>query len=155
MEVAAVHRILSDYWGAIHGAPVVWVQDIYSFEGLMLYNVKHALKNYVNLEFGYLRMLKSKGWLPVGWKQVVKLLVKWALEHRAKFNAEDVENYLEWADYEDGQRFLDSYVPMAWEVMNDYLWRWCNDEIIILEFKDWVVVVEGDKISEFERKVLV
>jgi len=151
MEAAEVHRLLSDYWDAIHGAPVVWVQDIYSFKGLMMYNVKHALKNYVNLEFGYLRMLKSKGWLPLGWKPMLKVLVKWALEHRAKFNAEEVENYLEEADYEDGVEFLDSYVPMAWEVMNDYIWRWCHDEIIMLDFKGYGVTIEGDKIREFER----
>ena len=142
MRSVQLHSILSDYWERIHGARVVWVQDIYSYQGLAKYNVKHALKNYFSFEFGNMRLLKSKGWLPLGWKQTQKVLVKWALEHGARWTPED--------DFED-YGCASEYVPYAWEIMKNYLWRWCNDEALILDFYDCDVAIHGDKINEFRR----
>ncbi len=138
MRAGELHSILSPYWAKVHGAPVVWVQDIYSVKGLMMYNVKHALKNYESLEFGSMRLLKSKGWLPLGWKATLRMLVRWALEHGAKWSYDD--EFLE--DFEG------DYVAFAWDVVKDYLFRWCNGEMITLEFREHVVEVWGDDIKE-------
>lgn len=142
MAAVRLHSMLSPYWAGIHGAPVVWVQDIYSVEGLMKYNVKHALKNYRSLEFGNMRLLKSKGWLPLGWKAVTKVLVKWALEHGAKW---EYDNEL----LED---FQGDYVAFAWDVMKEYLYRWCSNELITLDCRDCVVEVWGDEIKETKKE---
>jgi hypothetical protein len=138
MSAVKLHSILSPFWSEIHDAPVVWVQDIYSAGGLLKYNVKHALKNYATLEFGDMRMLKSKGWLPKGWKEVTKILVKWALEHGAKwgFDSEGLED------------FQGDYVAYAWDVMKEYIYRWCNDELVVLDFQDSVVEIWGEDIRE-------
>lgn len=139
MQAVQLHEILSELWDNIHGAPVVWVQDIYSAKGLMIYNVKHALKNYIQPES--MRMLKSKGWLPVGWKEVLKVLVRWALEHGAKWTYDK--------DYLDD--FQGEYVAFAWDILKEYVFRWCNDEIITLEFRDVTVEIRGDYIKETQR----
>jgi len=144
MPAVELHGILSDYWGKIHGAPVVWVQDIYSAEGLLKYNVKHALKNYATLEFGNMRILKSKGWLPIGWREVTKVLVNWALEHGAKW---DYDN--EFLDEYQGE-----YVAFAWDVMKEYIYQWCNDELITLEFRDVLVEIQGNYIKETQWELV-
>lgn len=143
MSAVQLHSKLSKYWEAIHGARVVWVQDIYSAEGLMKYNVKHALKNYSNMEFGNMRLLKSKGWLPLGWKAVLRVLVKWALAHGAQwdFETDNMENY-----------HLQDYIPYGWEVMRELLWRWCNDETVTLSFETGLVVIADGQINEYERR---
>lgn len=142
MRSAQLHSLLSDYWERIHGAPVVWVQDIYSWEGISKYNVKHALKNYSSLEFGNMRLLKSRGWLPLGWKQTQWVLVRWALEHGAQWTPED--------DF-DGYGCASEYVPYAWQIMREYFWRWCNDEALILDFYDCDVIIHGNIITELRR----
>lgn len=142
LSSAELHSLLKEYWGRIHGAPVVWVQDIYSYEGLAKYNVKHALKNYHTLRHSKMRLLKSKGWLPLGWKQAQRMMVLWALEHGAKWTPADDFTYYGC----EGE-----YVPFAWEIMRDYLWRWCNSEALILDFYDCDVAIHGDKINEFRR----
>jgi len=144
-QSAELHKILSDKWGRLHGAPVVWVQDIYSVEGLIKYNLKHALKNYSTLEFGNMRLLKSHGWLPENWKKVQGVLVKWALEHGSQWSMEDDPYGL----FEVGGR---EYVPFAWEVMTDYLRKWCCGEIIRLEFQDVVVMIWGGDIDEYQKR---
>lgn len=140
MPASELHGYLSDYWERIHGAPVVWVQDIYSADGLMKYNLKHALKNYVNYEFCHMGTLKSKGWLPLGWKRTRNLLVSWALAHGAKWSIDDMLGL-------DYNRF-DEWVAFAWDVMREYMYRWCNNEVITLDFKEGQVMVAGDRVYD-------
>lgn len=151
MVSGKLHSILSEYWDLVHGAKVVWVQDIYSFEGLMAYNVKHALKNYNAEEFKYIRMLKTKNWLPVNWREVLKVMVRWALEHRAKWGIEDIDNL---DDDVFGRSVLDSYVYQAWDVMNDYIRRWCSDENIILDFVTGDVRIYGREIIDLRKELV-
>ena len=140
IPAAKLHGMLSKYWSAIHGAPVVWVQDIYSAEGLMKYNLKHALKNYVNYGFKHWRILKSKKWLPVGARKVERLLVAWALEHGGLWGSDD-----------DLDVFQGEYIAYAFEQADDYLWRWCNDEMITLWFDAGMVVIDGHNIFDERR----
>lgn len=142
MKAVDLHSILSPLWKHCHGAPVVWVKDLYNFEGAKKYNIKHAVKDaYVAGQFGR-RLLMSRGWLPVGYRAFMKLMVRWYLQHRY-----DIEEG-SYIPFSYGSYSLE-YVPYAREVLNDYIWRWCNGEVIHLDFGDGVyAIVHRDKIYE-------
>lgn len=146
-----LHEVLSIYWEAIHHAPVVWVEDIFWVKGMIDYDVKHALKNYLgyngeSYEADGLvsrRILRSKGWLPLGWKEALKVFVKWALTKRDW-----------WDDESEGDVIsLLEYVPFKWEVMKEMVWRWCNGEEVLVDFSERYYLVHGNKIIEMECEV--
>lgn len=143
---AELHSVLSRLWGQIHDSPVVWVKDLYSVNGVMAYDLKDAVKNYASAEVFGGRVLCSKGWLPTGWRKVIKVMVRWYLENRYPDwvqTAHDIDVYVDKTGYEK--------VWMAKEILNDYIWRWCNGEDIRLEFSGGETIISGNLI--FERSI--
>lgn len=137
-----LHEIISKAWGEIHDSPVVWVNEVYNMKGVMAYDLKHALKNYINDGFG-LHMLSSKGWLPAGWREVTKILFRWYDENKYPDwvkDAEGIDYFIENNGYEK--------VWMAREIMDNYLWRWCNGETVKLEFDGGITIIQGNSIYE-------
>jgi hypothetical protein len=123
-----LHEILSENWGDIHGSPVVWVKDIFDTKKAIDYDVKHALKNYVSEGFHSMRILRSKSWLPPGWKKAQKAIVRWALSKR-DWDIADEETVVP-------EAFEREYVPDKWGVANDFLRKWCEGEAIELDLDD-------------------
>lgn len=142
-----LHEMISTAWGVIHDSPVVWVEEIYWAKGMMNYDVKHALKNYMGengevyegLGLTSRRILKSRGWLPKGVRAAEREIVRWAMSVR------------DWCDDEEDEledkRILPPYVPFKWQIANDLLWRWCNGETVDFDIGDILVVINGDKIN--------
>ncbi len=92
------HGKLSELWGKIHNAPIVYIRDVRGVHGIIEYIVKHTVKQYVDGGRG--RLLISKGWLPKGWELVQKLLVKRGLMYEGvmgkKIWADNRERYEKW-----------------------------------------------------------
>jgi hypothetical protein len=131
--------LLSKLWGMIHDSPIVDAKELWNMKGAMKYDLKHMLKNYVNSE-SYLptmRLLVSKGWLPKGWKEVQKYLVRRALSVRdfdidedgfivgGKYNGE----------YSGGYIMTKEFVFEKWKVMENELRRWCEGETIEVKYE--------------------
>lgn len=75
VDLYEFNRKLSERWELYHGAKIVYVSPVYYLKGLLNYNVKHILKNYVENPFSRVRILRSKGWLPEGYKEDRKSVV--------------------------------------------------------------------------------
>ena len=137
-----MHSILSPLWEKIHGSKVVWVQDLYNIEGIMAYNVKHAVKHYADLGSANRRLLKSDGWLPPGYRSVDKVLNKWALAHLY-----DWENVEDFAPGTEGMEH-DEYIPYVWDIKREYLRKWCFGERVLLQFNHGYCLIEGTRIYD-------
>jgi len=138
MSEDELSEFLRDDWSERHGAKIVWVTDLTEFEKQRNYCVKDALHDYAKEEFRA-RLLKSKNWLPVGHKEVIRELVKWYIENRYDWENEDY--------YGRNKDF--PFVAYSREIFDDYLKRWCYGEEIWIEFKDRYVMIYRDKIKYF------
>ena len=142
IEARDLHSVLSPLWGKIHGSQVVDIKIIYDEEKAIKYAVKDAVKSYLSDDQLNKRLFKSKKWLPEGYREVDKMLTKWALLHRFDWNVEDSmpdEGYVPRLDF----------VPMVWEVKRDFLRRWCRGESISLDLGDYKVYIVGESISKY------
>jgi hypothetical protein len=145
---AELHGVISRVWGKVHDSPVVYVKDIYSVKQAVEYDLKDAVKNYVQAESFGGRVLCSRGWLPSGWKEVQKILWSWCSEVKYPDwvkTGEDVYNFELMQDEDGAHR---EYVYLAKEIMNDYLYRWCCGEAIKLELFDRTIFIQGTEIYE-------
>lgn len=140
LDSQVLQKELSENWGDIHQSPIVWVQDVYSAKGVIKYDVKHALKNYIGDGYSSMRLLKSESWLPAGCRQVEKLLVQWALSKR-DFSEDETER----PDLID--RSLE-YVPHKWELMESMLYDWCLGKELVVEIRDKIYYIKGAVIVE-------
>lgn len=144
-----VHERLSFHWGKIHQSPVVWVKDMWDWKGAIAYDVKHSLKNYVGERFLFNgsppRILRSKRWLPKGWRDAQREIARWASE-KVDFLPNEKEIVSD--DY-----YKHEYVWHKWDVANDMLKRWCEGEDIYLDREACWVLLSGDQITivEFEE----
>ena len=102
------HKVMSEQWDRIHGAPIVYIKKVRSEKGAIRYCVKHMLKEYPEAVGFKGRLLVSGGWPPKNAGLVRKVLVRWALER------------------------VDVYGKHYWAVMNDMYKRWCMGEQLLL-----------------------
>jgi len=145
MEARDLHSVLSPVWGNIHGSQVVDVKVIYDEAKAIRYVVKDAMKMYLSDEHLDKRLLKSSQWLPSGYREVDKIMTKWALLHRFDWEVEQSEPDQGYAPRLD-------FVPMVWEVRRDFMKRWCHGESISLDLGDYKVYITGDSISKYAVK---
>jgi hypothetical protein len=162
-----IGRVVSEQWEKVHFSPEVDVRSAWNLRGALNYDVKHTMKSFIGECTGENRELfisssnvqgerkfhvgkgvtHSKGWLPRGWKEVLRQLRLWAL------SVTDV-----WVDEEgwgdDGnwypERSDKEYVAYKWAVMNSEYRRWCQGEDIELKYDNKYVVISGDCIYECE-----
>jgi hypothetical protein len=152
-DYALIHEKLSKHWKRIHDSEIVWVKDMWDTRGAIAYDCKHAVKNHVGETFIYsdsgrmLRMiLKSRDWFPPGCMEMLKTLRRWTSE-KVDFIPEDEDEVTE-------EYWGREYMPFKWEMMKDYLRRWCEGEELLLYMKDWVLLIQGDKIIKMEIEQL-
>lgn len=99
---------LQALWKDIHGASQVTMKEARSHKAVCKYMVKHMLKEYVE-DIGFKgKLLLSRKWLPLGWKQVREHLVKWAMDR------------------------VYSFGEGIWAIMNKMYEDWCKGETIML-----------------------
>jgi len=137
IKAGDLHSVLSPLWGKIHGSQVVDVKVLTDVARVIKYNVKDAVKNYLSDEHCRKHLLKSRGWLPAGYREVDRVLSRWALAHRDD----------SWDGV--GEEPLCEYVADVWAVKREYLRLWCGGETLHLNFGSYRVVVMGDKIHKF------
>ena len=133
-----IYPIAREYWKRIHWAHRVEIEDIYSAEAFKKYIAKHTFKNYIGIEYGRMRLLKTNNWLPAGIRLVRKILRRWAIEHGGLIEPEEV-------DYD---AFIGEYVPYAWDVAEEKKWKWCCGELVELWFQSGVVFLHGTEIKD-------
>jgi hypothetical protein len=148
IEAADLHSVLSPLWGKIHGSEVVNVKVETDFKKAIKYSVKDAVKHYCSEDNVLKRLLMSSGWLPRGYREVDKVLNRWALLHRY-----DWENEESMPDQGYAPRL--EYIPYVWEQKRDYVRRWCQGESIMLDFGDYYVYIDGERIIKSVGKVAV
>lgn len=136
MRASDLHSVLSPLWGKIHGSSVVDVKILYDVQNVIKYNVKDAVKGYCNDGSQGRRLLMSDNWLPAGYRKVDKELTHWALYHGANWKPDD--------DFDVYRR--KTYVAFAWDIRRDYLMRWCQGEFVALDYVDYRVYIDGEKI---------
>lgn len=142
VDSAKFHDVLSEGWQACHGAYVVWVQDVYNEKGAMKYMVKHSLKNYLRADIKRKRLLVSRHWLPSGWSKALKMMKRWGC------------SVVDWLP-EDGEEVSDLYYEKEfvfdkWGVVNDLERRWCKGEEIILQSREYILMLWGTRIYQAE-----
>jgi len=142
IKASDLHSVLSPLWGKIHGSEVVDVKVLTNVEKVIKYSVKDAVKNYVSDDNRLKRLLVSDGWLPVGYREVDKVLVRWALLHRYDWDEES-------SMPNEGNSPRLEYIPIVWEVKREYIRRWCCGETVSLDFGDYKVIIIGDKIHKY------
>jgi hypothetical protein len=143
IRAADLHSVLSPLWGKIHGSEVVNVKVETDFKKAIKYSVKDAVKGFCNDGQQGRRLLMSSDWLPVGYRKIDKVLTKWALYHGANWKFDD-----DLDGFDDGQ-----FIAYAWEQRRDYLRRWCGGEALMLDFGDYQVYVDGDRVYRSVREV--
>ena len=136
IKAGDLHSVLSPLWGKMHGSEVVNVKVETDFEKAIKYSVKDAVKHYCSDDHIMKRLLVSGDWLPAGYREVVKELTHWALFHGGNWRFDD-----DLDSFQGGQ-----YIACAWEIMRDYVRRWCAGESLSLEYDDYHVCIEGDRI---------
>jgi hypothetical protein len=138
-----VHRL----WGLIHDSPIVYFENIYSIEIAIKYKVKDATKNFINNAAGNMRVLKSRGWLPKGWKKACKTIWEWQNYHAFPkwVDETNMDEYLSYAI--EPERYIYDCKGIALDMKR----RWCQHEQIELEYPDHVIVIEDQ--DYFERAV--
>ena len=144
VKMADFFKALSENWMILHGSPVVWIGEVYNMKNLIRYNTKDAIKNYLSerFEFGYVspRLLKSRKWLPSGWKKAQKIFVSWALTKR-DWMLEDQKFYSpEAVDRE--------YVFDKWGCVSEYLRKWCQGEQIKIVIDGVFYIVDRENVYE-------
>jgi hypothetical protein len=145
---ADLHNIISRIWGDVHDSPIVWVKDVYAVENVVKYILKDAVKNYVSAGRSGGRLLCSKGWLPLGWKEVQKILWNWCSSVKYPEwvkTPEDVFNF-ELENEKSGVNW--EYVYLAKEIMKDLVFRWCHGEEITIDFNGVRTIIQSENIFE-------
>jgi len=142
IRAADIHSVLSPLWGKLHGSEVVNVKVETDFKKAIKYSVKDAVKGYCGAESQGRRLLMSRDWLPPGYRAVDRVLSQWALYHGGNWKYDE-----DFGGYQGGD-----YIAYAWEQKRDYLWRWCQGEVLWLDFGDYSVYIEGAKIIRSVRK---
>lgn len=139
IKASDLHSVLSPLWGKIHGSEVVDVKILTDVKKVIKYNVKDAVKHYCSEDHVLKRLLMSDGWLPEGYREVDKVLNRWALLHRYNWDEEE-----SMPDQGYGVRL--DYIPFVWEQKRDYVRRWCGGEKLWLDMGDYRVFIDGAKI---------
>lgn len=140
-----LHSALSPIWAGIHGSEVADVKIIYDEHKAIKYTIKDAIKNYLSEDHKNKRLLRSKFWLPEGYREVDHELTEWALRSKIDWDNELAEPY-------QGYRYRLPYVAFVWEIKKDYLRRWCHGELIKLDMGDYKVVIQGKDIQKYDIK---
>jgi len=156
---AEIRAVVSELWGKIHHSPDVDVRMMWDSKRAVNYDVKHAVKNYMSEDMmghaelfltkkGYGRgVIKSKGWLPSGWKNAQKWLNRWALSVRDYYV--DEKGLLEDGITQAVPEGIGlEYVFEKWKIVESELRRWCKGETIEIVVEGHWVMLWGGNILE-------
>lgn len=141
LSEASFRIALSETWEKVHRSKIVYVEPLWDSKHCVNYDVKHAVKNYISEGFNSMRILRSKGWLPSGWKIAVKAVTRWAMD-KVDWLPEDGEEPVE-------EYFSHEYIWHKWEVAADYLRQWCEGKSVELDISGGVTIwLNGNEIIE-------
>jgi hypothetical protein len=155
MEEAKFNQDIHKLWGEIHDSPIVYFEPLYYIDWdndkykIIKYKIKDATKNFINSEAGKLRVLKSRNWLPEGWKKACKKIWAWQNYHELPkwVNEENMMDYLSYASEPE------RYIYDAKGIANDMKRRWCEGEQVELEFPEVIQILEGTNL--FEQELII
>lgn len=107
-------------WGELHGATQVNFKRVVRSDRVKQYMVGHMLKDYDKvMELGFKgRMLISRGWMPVGWLRVDKVLCRSALDKVGQLGR------------------------AAWVLKNDAYERWLNYEVVTIKEEGRLITIQ-------------
>lgn len=114
-------------WNNIHGAIIVYYKEFKEpgkLGNLVRYIVSHMFKDYEKIIGFKGRVLVSRGWMPVGWQEVDKILTQHALESLAYLG------------------------DVAWIVKNDMYRRWLNGERLMFRHNGRFVTLKRTEVKK-------